>query len=525
MTEGGAGSNDEAPELDFSPSELAISVEGVSKGFPGVLANDRIDFAALRGEVHALLGENGAGKSTLSNIMSGLYRPDEGVMSVGGSRVAFNSPRDALAAGIAMVHQHFRLVPSLSVAQNVVLGMERPERFFGLTNRGLEARVAELSAEHQIEVQPSAKVWQLSVGEQQRVEILKALYREARILILDEPTAVLTPHEAQTLFQTLRKMKAGGRTVIFISHKLDEVLSVADRVTVLRDGRNVATVSPSDVNSRTLANLMVGRELVLSRKPPAPSIREDTPIIIEVNHVSVAGDRGTPALRDVSLSVRAGEILGIAGVAGNGQRELAEIIAGLRRPGKGIVRIRQAERTSHHPRQAIADGVAYVPDDRLGTGMAPNVTIAENLILKSYGRKPFSSGPFLNRGRIRSHALGLMELYDVRAPGPDVPVRLLSGGNVQKVLLAREFSSQPTALVVVSPTRGLDIGATQAVRELLIEISQSGVSILLISEDLDEIFALSDRIGVLYGGQIVGITSREDAEVEEIGLWMAGVSE
>ena len=507
-----------------TPPHAAISVRGVSKGFPGVVANYRVDFEATAGEVHALLGENGAGKSTLSNIISGLYRPDEGVIAVNGREVEFHSPRDALDAGIAMVHQHFRLVPSLTVAQNVVLGKESAGRFFRLTNREIEARIADLSARHHVHVEPGARVWQLSVGEQQRVEILKALYREATILILDEPTAVLAPPEAETLFDALRQMTAGGRTVIFISHKLDEVLAVADRVTVLRDGRNVATVAASEVDSRTLARLMVGRDVSLRRKPPAPAILEEQAVVIDVDGITVAGDRGTAAVQDVSLSVRKGEILGLAGVAGNGQRELAEVIAGMRPPLSGKVRIRQKEYRAHTPSEAIQSAVAYVPDDRLGTGLAPNVTIAENLVLKSYSRKPFSSGPFLRRARIRATARALMLEYDVKAPGPDVEVRLLSGGNVQKVLLAREFSSKPAALVVMSPTRGLDISATQAVRELLISIAQSGVAVLLISEDLDEIFALSDRIGVLYEGRLVGVTPREDVDVERIGLWMAGVT-
>lgn len=510
--------------LTPTPSNAAISVRGVSKGFPGVVANYRVDFEAVAGEVHALLGENGAGKSTLSNIISGLYRPDEGVMAVSGREVEFHSPRDALEAGIAMVHQHFRLVPSLTVAQNVVLGREGPGRLFRLTNREIERRVADLAAQHHIHVEPDAVVWQLSVGEQQRVEILKALYRQAQILILDEPTAVLTPQEAETLFNTLRQMTAGGRTVIFISHKLDEVMAVAKRVTVLRDGRTVATVAALEVDTRTLARLMVGRELALSRKPSVPTIHEDGPVVIDVENVGAIGDRGTAALQAVSLTVREGEILGIAGVAGNGQRELAEVLAGIRRPSGGTLRIKQKEYVAHTPSEAIRHAVAYVPDDRLGTGLAPNVSIAENLVLKSYGRRPFSAGGFLRRARIAANAEALMTEYDVKAPGPDVQVRLLSGGNVQKVLLAREFSSKPAALVVMSPTRGLDIGATQSVRELLIEIAQSGVAVLLLSEDLDEVFALSDRIGVLYEGRLVGMTARAEAQIEEIGLWMAGVA-
>ena len=508
-----------------SEGEPGVSVRGITKRFPGTVANDRIDFDARRGEVHALLGENGAGKSTLSNIIAGLYRPDKGLVRVYGRPVEFHSPRDAIDAGIGMVHQHFRLVPSLTVAQNVVLGHENPGRLFGLIDRTIRSRVAALSREHDLPVDPGARVWQLSVGEQQRVELLKALYRDASILILDEPTAVLTPQEAESLFATLRSMAARGRSIIFISHKLDEVLAVADRITVLRDGRNVATVNPSDVDARSLAKLMVGRDVDVTTRSPDSLVTDEKPVVVELSGVTADGDRGDTALQEVSLTVRESEIVGIAGVAGNGQRELAEIIAGLRKPRDGTVSIGGRNFLAHTPKEAVASGVAYVPDDRLGTGLAPNITVAENLVLKAYSQREFSSGPFLRHAQVAAHAKDLIERYDVRGSAHDDRVRSLSGGNIQKVLLAREISSRPAALVAVSPTRGLDVGAIQSVRSLLISIAIEGVAILLISEDLDEIFSLSDRIGVLYEGRLVHMSAADAVSVEEIGLRMAGVSE
>jgi ABC-type uncharacterized transport system ATPase subunit len=509
---------------ESAPGGPGVSVHGITKRFPGVLAIDHIDFEVRLGEVHALLGENGAGKSTLSNIIAGLYRPDEGVMQVFGREVGFQSPREALDSGIGMVHQHFKLVPALTVAENVVLGHENAGRFFHLRKRDIFSRVAALSREHNLAVDPAARVWQLSVGEQQRVELLKALYRDVRILILDEPTAVLTPQEAETLFETIRGMADSGRAIIFISHKLDEVVAVADRITVLRDGRNIATVRARDTDTLSLARMMVGRDIPPASKPLASVVPDDSAVIIELAGIDADGDRGSPALHGISLTVREGEIVGIAGVAGNGQRELAEVIAGLRTPTSGMVSIRGHDLVARTPQEAIAQGVAYVPDDRLGTGLAPNVTVAENLVLKSYSQSPFSSGPFLRHRTVDSHGRDLVERFDIRGSRHDAPVRLLSGGNIQKVLLAREISSKPTALIAGSPTRGLDFGAIQSVRSLLIDIATSGVAILLISEDLDEIFALSDRIGVLHGGRLMGMATTGATTVEEIGLWMAGVS-
>jgi general nucleoside transport system ATP-binding protein len=495
-------------------------MRGITKRFPGVLANDRIDFEVAAGEVHALLGENGAGKSTLSNILTGLYRPDAGEIFLSGRRVQFHAPRDALDAGISMVHQHFRLVEPFTVAENVVLGDHRGEgRRFRLHHRAIERRVAELSKRYGLAVDPRARIWQLSLGEQQRVEILKALYREARILILDEPTAVLTPQEAEVLFETLRGMAGEGRTVIFISHKLHEVKAVADRVTVLRDGRALATVDAAEATLRSLAALMVGRELTGGGTPEARAPGE---VVLELEDLCAPGDRGGDAVKGVSLAVRQGEIAAIAGVAGNGQRELAETVAGIRGPTAGALRVGGRALRTGDPRAAIAAGIAYVPEDRLGTGLAPSVSIASNLALKSYREPSASRGPLLRLRRIRERAVELIRRYRIAAPGPSAPARLLSGGNLQKVVLAREFSGQPRLLLAASPTRGLDVGAIETVHGYLRGAAADGVAVLLLSEDLDEILALADRIVVMYEGRLVGETARAGASVEEIGLLMAG---
>ena len=503
-----------------APPTAAVLMRGITKRFPAVVANDGVDFEAAAGEVHALLGENGAGKSTLSNILTGLYRPDEGEIILYGERVEFAGPRDALDAGVSMVHQHFRLVERFTVAENIILGDHRREgRSFRLRRRAIERRVAELGDRYGLGVDPRARIWQLSLGEQQRVEILKALHLDARILILDEPTAVLTPQEAEVLFATLREMAADGRTIVFISHKLHEVKAVADRVTILRTGRNVETLGAAGATPRELATLMVGRGLgegvrAAPRSPGEP--------VLAVEDVWAEGDRGGAAVKGVSLSVRRGEIVAVAGVAGNGQRELAETIAGMRSPAKGAVRVAGKRPRPGDPRAAISAGVAYVPEDRLGTGLSPGLSVASNLALKSYRQPSDSRGPFLRLRRIRERALELIDRYRIAAPGPTAPVRMLSGGNLQKVVLAREFSAQPKLLVAASPTRGLDVGAIEAVHTHLHEAAATGVGILLISEDLDEILALADRIAVMYEGEVVGETATTEASIEEIGLLMAG---
>ncbi|MEI8104690.1 MAG: ABC transporter ATP-binding protein [Actinomycetes bacterium] len=501
----------------------AVSLRGITKRFPGVVANDGVDFEAAEGEVHALLGENGAGKSTLSNILTGLYRPDEGEIRLYGEPVSFTSPRDALDAGVCMVHQHFRLVAPFTVAENVMLGDHRGEGGKFLVHpRNVERRVAELGERYRIAVDPRARIWQLSIGEQQRVEILKALYREARILILDEPTAVLTPQEAESLFETLRAMAAEGRTVIFISHKLHEVTAVANRVTVLRGGRTVATTDIAEATPQSLASLMVGREVDVSRRQPrAGEIGEP---VLELEDVCAAGDRGGDALHGITLDVRAGEIIGIAGVAGNGQRELAETLTGMRVATRGEIRVHGKVLRGGDPREAIRAGVAHVPEDRLRTGVAPSLSIASNVVLKSYRGGAVGRGPLLRLGRVRELAAELIQRYDVKAAGPHVPARQLSGGNLQKVVLGREFSSTPSVLVAASPTRGLDVSAIETVHRYLRDGASAGMGILLISEDLDEILALADRVAVMYEGRVVGVLDATSATVEELGLLMAGVT-
>ena len=482
-----------------------------------------MDFEAAAGEVHALLGENGAGKTTLSNILTGLYRPDEGNISLFGEPVEFHSPRDALDAGIAMVHQHFRLVSPFTVAENIVLGDHRDiGKTFLLRTRAIERNVAELSRRYGLAVDPRARIWQLSLGEQQRVEILKALYQDARILNLDEPTAVLTPQEADALFETIRAMADDGRTIIFISHKLHEVKAVADRVTILRRGKSIATVPAAEATRRSLAALMVGREIELGRRNGG---RDVGPVLVELDRVCADGDRGAPAVKNVSLVVRGGEIVAVAGVAGNGQRELAETITGMRPATHGVITVSGRRLKGGDPREAIAAGIAYVPEDRLGTGVAPGLSIASNVVLKAYRKPPACRGPLLLMWRIRELAREVMERYDVRAAGPDVPARQLSGGNLQKVVLAREFSGEPVILVAASPTRGLDVAGIETVHSFLRSAAERGVGLLLISEDLDEILALADRIVVMYEGAVVGERDAQSATVEELGLLMAGGEE
>ena len=498
----------------------AIACRGVTKRFPGVLANDRVDFEAAKGEVHALLGENGAGKSTLSNIFTGLYRADEGELELDGKPVSFQSPRDALDAGICMVHQHFRLVEPFTVAENVVLGDHRDVgRSFRIRPRVVERRVEELAERYSLPVHPRARIWQLSVGEQQRVEILKALYREARILILDEPTAVLTPQEASTLFETLRLMAAEGRTVVFITHKLHEVIAVADRVTVLRRGRSVATVPIASATPQSLASLMVGREVEGSTRRERETFAGT---VLSVEGLWADGDRGVPAIQDVSLAVRGGEIVGIAGVAGNGQRELAETLTGMRAATRGVVRVDGRALRNGDPRAAIAARVGHIPEDRLHTGVAPSLSIGSNVALKSYREQDFSRGPFLRLRAIAERAKRLIVQFDVHAPGQHVPARQLSGGNLQKVVIGREFMGTPRVLIAAAPTRGLDVGAIENVHDYLRQASDLDVAVLLISEDLDEVRALADRIVVMYEGGIAGEVSPLTATAEEIGLLMAG---
>jgi simple sugar transport system ATP-binding protein len=502
------------------PDDLAVEARGIVKAFPGVLANDRVDFDLRRGEVHALLGENGAGKSTLMNILAGLYRPDEGEIRVDGRAVSFGSPRDAISAGLGMVHQHFTLVPSQTVTENVLLGLDRPR--FLLHERRSEAEVAELARRFGMRVDPAARIWQLSVGEQQRVEILKMLYRGARILIMDEPTAVLAPQEADELFATLRSMTAEGRSVVFISHKLGEVLAIADRVTVMRRGKVTASGLPTaGATKADLARLMVGRSVLesLDRADVAPG-----QTVLSIRGVSARNDRGLPALRDVSLDVREGEIVGIAAVAGNGQSELAEVVTGLR-ACSGEVLIGGQPVANRSAAAVIRQGVAHVPEDRTSVGSAPNLSLTDNLIMKRYRDAPVARGWLVDDGSARSVADRLRDTYRIVSPSVDTQVRLLSGGNLQRAILAREIETKPGLLVAVQPTRGLDVGAIESVHRLLLELRAKGTAIVLISEELDEILALADRIAVMYEGRFVGAFAGKDADIGRIGLLMTGGDE
>ena len=485
------------------------------KRFPGVVANDHTCFEAAAGEVHALLGENGAGKSTLSNVLIGLYQPDEGEIRLYGERVRFGSPREAIAAGVCMVHQHFRLVAPFTVAQNVVLGDRRRDGGrFVLNTWRIESRVRELGERYGLPVDPHAALWQLAVGEQQRVEILKALYRDARVLILDEPTSVLTPQEADTLFETVRLIAAEGRTVVFISHKLREVMAVSDRVTILRAGRTVGTVATAEATPRSLATAMVGHDVDVVHRHAGSGTGE---ALLEVDDLWVTGDRGVPAVRGATFTVHGGEILAVAGVSGNGQRELAEAITGMRRPSAGAVRVRGRKLRPGDPRAAIDAGVAHIPEDRQHTGVAGGVSVAMNLALKEYRTR--SLGPLLRLRSMRERAEQAILAYDVKAPGPQAAAGSLSGGNLQKVVLAREFAMDPKVLIAASPTRGLDVAAVAAVQAHLVDAVERGVAVLLISEDLDEILTLADRVLVMFEGRLVEAPT---ADVSTIGLLMAG---
>jgi simple sugar transport system ATP-binding protein len=496
---------------------LALEARGIAKSFPGVRANDDVDFDLRHGEVHALLGETGAGKSTLMNVIAGLYRPDAGEIYVDGNPVSFSSPRDAIAAGIGMVHQHFTLVPSQTVTENVLLGLDQPR--FLLHQRRSEAEVGALAARFGLQVDPRAKIWQLSVGEQQRVEILKMLYRGARILIMDEPTAVLAPQEADELFATLRSMTAEGRSVVFISHKLGEVLAIADRVTVMRRGKVTASGLPTaGATKADLARLMVGRTVIemYPRERFTPG-----PVVLSLEGVSAQNDRGLPALHAVSLDVRAGEIVGIAAVAGNGQSELAEVITGLR-PCEGRISVGGHPVANRPPSDILGHGVAHVPEDRTTVGSAPNLSLTDNLIMKRYREAPVANGLFVDDHAARTFAGALRDTYRIAAPTVDTQARLLSGGNLQRAILAREMETEPGLLVAVQPTRGLDVGAIESVHRLLLDLRARGGAILLISEELDEILGLSDRVGVIYEGRLVATMPVEEAEIGRIGLLMTG---
>ncbi len=505
-----------------APGE-AVAMLGITKRFGKVIANDNVSFIARKGEVHALIGENGAGKSTLMSILAGLYRPDAGLLRIGGQPVDFRSPGDAIDAGIGMVYQHFMLVDSFTVAENVLLGL--PSTGIALDTAAIERQLTEVSRTYGLSIDPKALVWQLGVGEQQRVEIVRLLMRGATTLVFDEPTAVLTPQESDDLIATLRGLAARGFCVIFISHKLDEVAAVADRVTVLRHGTVVDTVDVAggQINRRELARMMVGRELAGALLDEGEvAVHQMGDITLAVTNLSALGDKGLDALHDLSLEIRAGETLGIAGVAGNGQRELAEVITGLRPATGGSVSVKGRDVTGQSPRAIARIGLAHIPEDRLGTGLVGSLDLSSNAVLRTYRRAPMSRGPVLMKRAIDAFTNRLIAEYNVNPANHKARLRDLSGGNQQKLLIARELAGEPAAIVAVHPTRGVDVGASEAIHNVLRAQRQRGAATLLISEDLEELIALSDRIAVMYEGRLMGTVSAHEADAETLGLMMAG---
>ncbi len=506
----------------MSEASAVLEIRNISKHFPGVIANDNVNLTLHHGEILALLGENGAGKSTLMNTIYGLYQPTSGEILVEGQPVVMHNPNDAIALGIGMVHQHFQLVPVMTVAENIMLGSETVHNGF-LNTRAVARRISELSHRYNLDVDPYALIEDLPVGMRQRVEIVKTLYRNANILILDEPTAVLTPQEIEGLFAVMKLLKEQGKSIIFITHKLKEVLQIADRIAVLRGGKAVGEADPNTATQATLASLMVGREVILTVNKA-----EATPqgVILDLQQVRATDDLGQQALRGISFQLHAGEIVGVAGVQGNGQTELVEVITGLRKVDGGQILIDGQEMTNATPRQITKSGQScHVPEDRHAYGMVDSYSVADNLVLNSYYQPPFARGLTINERKIREHAAQLVELFDVRTPSVETAGGSLSGGNQQKMVVAREFSRPIKLLVAAQPTRGIDVGSIEFIHNQIVAKRDDGVAVLLVSSELDEILALADRIVVMYKGEVIGIVPRAEATREGLGLLMAGVKE
>jgi simple sugar transport system ATP-binding protein len=492
--------------------DVLVEMRGITKRFPGVVANKNVNLKIFRGEIHGLLGENGAGKTTLMNILFGIYKQDEGEIIYKGEKVEFKSPKDAINAGIGMVHQHFNLVDTLTVWQNVILGHSS----FILSDE--KEKLRDVMEKYGIRINLDARVSSLSVGEEQRVEILKALYRDVELLILDEPTAILTPQEVDSLFSSLKKMVERGLTVIFITHKLKEALSVTDRITVLRNGEVVGVVETAKTNEVELARMMVGKEVVIR---PIERNKTGEDDVLRIERVTALNDEGIEALRKISLNVKSGEILGIAGVSGNGQKELEEVIVGIRETKEGKIYLNGREITKMGVRDRIKAGIACIPEDRLGSGVAGKLSVVENLMLRDFE----NYGKFnLDFEKMREKAKKLLKEFDIKTPSLDVPVSMLSGGNLQRLILARELSRNPKLLIASQPTRGLDVAGIEYVRRRIVETADNGAAVILISEDLDEIFHIADRIAVIYEGEIRGVFDRNAVTKEDVGILMAGGS-
>lgn len=520
-----------------SPSFLEM--RGIVKKFPGVIANDEVDLEVKKGEIHGLLGENGAGKSTLMKILYGLYTKDGGEIYLDGEKVDIDSPQHAIDVGIGMVHQHFMLIPKLTVTQNVILGNREAANvlagsddgssgllrsigeLFSIDRKGPQQRIEELSSEYGFGIDPTDPVWQLEVGEQQRVEILKALYRDVDLLILDEPTAVLTPNEAQRLFETLEELADAGLSIIFITHKLYEAKQITDRVTILRDGKHIDTVDTADMTEADLAERMVGHEVLFDLDK---SEVEKGDVKMRAENLHALDNRGLPAVEGVDLEIRSGEIVGIAGVSGNGQKELAECLVGVRETEEGSISVNDRDLTNQHPRKYIEEGVSFIPEDRLKYGLAPELSIMHNAGVKEYRQERFQNGPFLDYSELEAYANEVIDEFDVRGieDARSMHAGDLSGGNMQKLIVGRESYRNPDVLIANQPTRGVDVGAIESIRRNLLEQREKGMGILLVSEDLDEVLDMSDRILVVYEGEIVHETTPEETDKREIGLQMTG---
>ncbi|QFY62581.1 ABC transporter ATP-binding protein (plasmid) [Rhizobium grahamii] len=509
----------------YSPSPGTpplVQLKGIAKYFPGVIANENVDLEVMPGEIHALLGENGAGKSTLMNILTGIYQADAGEIIIDGYAKEFATPLQAIAAGIGMVHQHFKLVQAFTVAENIHLGWsETPRR---ASAQVLEQRTAALAQKFNLKTHPSARVSDLSTGEQQRVEILRVLARQARVLILDEPTAVLTPAEARELFKALREFVATGNAVIFISHKLDEVLEISDRISILRGGRKIATENTVDCNPRMLAKLMVGRDIVLAdmRQRPAGAAPMSAQPVLSLENVSAIGDGGNEALHGISLDVRAGEIVGVAGVAGNGQRELSQVLTGIRPVSAGRILISGKPVDKSNAAAFAESGIGHIPEDRLHSGLAPALSITVNAVMREYKKPPVSSGGSYKPGAATALAKEIASAAEVAIPDFAMPIRNLSGGNQQRLVARREMRIADKVLIAAYPSRGLDVGAINTMLRYIVELRDAGAGIILISEELEELLNLSDRIAVLYEGKIMGIVDNDKTDIDEIGLLMGG---